>query len=86
MYKYMGLIFTSQLSWTHAKEKMASQVKKAILSLKYYQKPFGHFPSNELFKIFDLMIKPILCYGVLNIAKLLNMCITTFVKNIYPLK
>jgi hypothetical protein len=48
VYKYMGLIFNPQLSWTHAKEeKMASQAQKAILSLKYYQKPFGHFPSNE---------------------------------------
>jgi hypothetical protein len=74
----MGFIFIPELSWTHAKDKMASKTKRAILSLKYLQNPFGYFPSNEL--PFFLLGHT---YEVLNTVKIFNMCVTISTENIY---
>ena len=63
VYKYMGLIFTPSLSWKLALDKLAAQAQKAIFSVNNFQRPFGYFQPFEMFKIFDSMIKPILCYG-----------------------
>lgn len=63
VYKYMGLLFTPSLSWMPAQHKQATQAQKAIFAIFKYQKPFGHFDVDQLFKLFDSMIKPILCYG-----------------------
>ena len=62
-YKYMGLYFTPTLSWSSAQEKLASQGKKAILSIYNFQRSFGYFAHKDLFKLFDSIVKPILCYG-----------------------
>ena len=62
-YKYMGLIFTPKLSWSKAKRKLAAQAKKAIFCIKNYQTKFGYFKHDEIFRLFDSMVKPILCYG-----------------------
>ena len=62
-YKYMGLLFTPMLSWTSAQEKLASQARKSIFCIYRYQKSFGYFSFTDLFKLFDSMVKPILCYG-----------------------
>ena len=62
-YKYMGLLFTPMLSWTSAKIKLASQAEKAIMSISKYQRKFGHLLLNETFKLFDAIVKPILCYA-----------------------
>ena len=62
-YKYLGLIFTPKLSWSKAKRKLASQARKAIFCIKTYQRKFGYFQQDEIFRLFDSMVKPILCYG-----------------------
>ena len=59
----MGLLFTPMLSWTSAKIKLASQAEKAIISITKYQHKFGHLLLNETFKLFDAIVKPILCYA-----------------------
>ena len=61
--KYMGLYFTPTLSWPSAQEKLALQAKKAILSIYNFQRSFGYFSHKDLFKLFDSILKPILCYG-----------------------
>ena len=63
MYKYLGLLFTPKLSWSRSKNKLAAQARKAICSIKLYQKPFGHFSQQEMFKLFDSMVVPILTFG-----------------------
>ena len=63
MYKYMGLLFTPKLSWSAAKAKLAAQARKAVFSIKNYQRSFGTFNHNEIFKLFDAMIVPILTFG-----------------------
>ena len=63
LYKYMGLLFTPVLSWTSAKIKQASQAQKAIQSIKNYEIKNGYLLHTESFKLFDSMVKPILCYA-----------------------
>ena len=62
-YKYMGLQITPKLIWTYAKECLSIQAKKSIVSLNKLQSTVGYFDYTEMFKLFDTMIKPVLCYG-----------------------
>ena len=62
-YKYLGLIFTPKLSWSKAKRKLTAHARKAIFCIKNYQRKFGCFKNEEIFRLFDSMVKPILCYG-----------------------
>lgn len=59
----MGLLFTPKLSWSKAKRKLAGQAKKAIFCIRNYQRTFGYFKHDEIFRLFDSMVKPILCYA-----------------------
>ena len=63
IYKYMGLLFTPMLSWTSAKIKLAAQAQKAIFSIQNYQRTFGYLQHSETFKLFDAIVKPVLCYA-----------------------
>ena len=49
--------------WTKTKYMSAKQAIKAYCSILRYQRNFGRFDSKDLFKLFDTMVKPILCYG-----------------------
>ena len=84
-YKYMGLQITPKLIWTYAKECLSIQAKKSIASLKKLQSTVGFFEYTEMFKLFDSMIKPVLCYGSevwgFEVSqKVLKMCIVIIVK------
>ena len=37
--------------------------KKSVVLLVKMQSAVGYFDHTEMFKLFDTMIKPILCYG-----------------------
>ena len=62
-YKYMGVYFTPTVSWSSTHNKLSIQAKKSIWSINQYQKSFGYFPINEYFKLFDTLVKPVLCYA-----------------------
>ena len=59
----MGLLFTPKLKWTRAKLTLAAQAQKSIMLISNYQRKFGYFHHNDIFKLFDSMVIPILCYG-----------------------
>ena len=63
IYKYMGLYITPRLIWSFAKTSLASQAKKAIISMIKLQNSVDYFEMNELLKLFDTMAKPILLYA-----------------------
>ena len=63
MYKYLGILFTPKLSWSMAKSKLAAQANKSIFAIKRFQVPFGRFLHNDMFKLFDAMVVPILTFG-----------------------
>ena len=62
-YKYLGLLFTPRLKWTSAKDMLAAQGRTSIFSILQYQRKFGYFEYNDMFKIFDAMVTPVLCYA-----------------------
>ena len=62
-YKYLGIFFTSKLFWSRTIESHALQALKASASIFQYQKHFVCFFSPEdAFKLFDSVVKPIMCY------------------------
>ena len=54
---------SNKMSWSSAHSKLVSQAQRALFAIKAYQKPFGYFSAIDSFKIFDSMVKPILCYA-----------------------
>ena len=42
---------------------LSKQALKAISNIIRYQRNFGRFESKDMFKIFDTVVRPILCYG-----------------------
>ena len=61
-YKYLG-IYTPKLSWSKTWENATSQAQKAIACIFRYQKTFGLFAPQDIFKLFDSTVCPILTYG-----------------------
>ena len=57
------MFFTPKLSWTKTQQTLAMQGTKALACILRFQKTFGHIEPTDMFKIFDTMVKPILCYG-----------------------
>ena len=54
---------TPKLSWGKTHELAAKQTHKAISCIFQCQYNFGQFKQQEIFKLFDSMIRPRLCYG-----------------------
>ena len=63
-YKYLGIFFTPKLVWTKTLESHALQALKASTTIFRYQKIFGFCSPEDGFKLFDTIVKPILCYGL----------------------
>ncbi|MCG7892781.1 MAG: reverse transcriptase family protein, partial [Candidatus Thiodiazotropha endolucinida] len=62
-YKYLGVYFTPKLVWTKTKEVLAHQASKAVNRIFHFQSQFGFFRPKDIFKLFDAIVSPILCYG-----------------------
>ena len=62
-YKYIGAMFTSKLSWANTRDVLAKQATKAVLNKLKYQKSFGYFALDMVFKLFDRLGLPIFCYS-----------------------
>jgi hypothetical protein len=61
-YKYLGILFTPNLSWWTAQQTLAYQASKALpLLMAFIGKT--KFPINRLLFLFDHMVSPILQYG-----------------------
>jgi len=61
-YKYLGMWFTPRLSWWKARQHLASQGKKAMLSLLRFVCKHK-INCNQALYSFDHMVAPILYYG-----------------------
>ena len=62
-YEYLGMLMTPKLVWSKTIEMLSKQALKTTPSILRYQSKFGHFHPKDMFKLFDSMVKPILCYG-----------------------
>uniref|UniRef100_A0A8C2BTG1 Reverse transcriptase domain-containing protein n=1 Tax=Cyprinus carpio TaxID=7962 RepID=A0A8C2BTG1_CYPCA len=61
-YKYLGMWFTPKLSWRKTRQLLASQGKKAMLSLLRFVRKHK-ISCNQSLNFFDHMVAPILFYG-----------------------
>jgi len=63
LYKYLGMYMTPKLCWSKSHEFASKQALKVSYFIYKYQFKFGHFHPYDIFKLFDSMVLPILCYG-----------------------
>ena len=61
-YKYLGLVFAAAGTWSNATGNLSTRGLKALFSLKRYICT-GNIKARLGMKLFDQMIKPILCYA-----------------------
>ena len=62
-YKYLGIVFTSRLTWGHAIKELAGKANKAESMIRRVMWKLSVFDHKTLFKIFDSLVVPISCYG-----------------------
>ena len=62
-YKYLGITFTSFLSWSHTQKTQAAQAEKTTALLKRMFKAADLNNVQQMLTLFDRMVSPILCYG-----------------------
>ena len=62
-YKYLGIFFTTSLSWSLTKETLAAQARKALGMVYMYNYKCNGLPHGIYLEMFDKMILPILLYG-----------------------
>ncbi|XP_077980235.1 uncharacterized protein LOC144435518 [Glandiceps talaboti] len=62
-YKYLGLLLSSRNNWSKAVSSLAKQASKSMTSLSIARKKLEFVDPNVHFKLFDVMILPILTYG-----------------------
>ena len=62
-YKYLGLLFSSSLKWTKARQTLATQAQRGMVILNKMLNKCGHVPASVAFTMFDKMIVPILTYA-----------------------
>ena len=62
-YKYLGLVFSSKLSWSKATYTLASQARKAIALFRCFDYRVEGVDLKKALLVFDKAIAPILFYG-----------------------
>ena len=62
-YKYLGIIFSTGLSFSYALRDMAARSKKGVIGILRLLWSLGNQSPQMFFKLFDCQIQPILTYG-----------------------
>ena len=62
-YSYLGIIFSSGLTFSYSLEQMALKAKKCIFGVLRFLWSLGENSPKLFFKIFDTQIQPVLTYG-----------------------
>ena len=62
-YKYLGIYFSTKLSFTAACRELSSKAKKALLCIIQKLRFFNNHSLDVLLKLFDCQVQPILQYG-----------------------
>ena len=62
-YKYLGVMFSSKLTWNLAQDELTKQSCRSLINIRKLYNECGTLPPSMLFKLFDKLIVPILCYG-----------------------
>jgi hypothetical protein len=62
-YKYLGITFSSRLSWTQALKTLSLQSKRALIKINAIFGACGDMPVYLGLELFDKLVLPILLYG-----------------------
>ena len=62
-YKYLGINFSSRLSWTPALQTLCSQAQRGIMKIRTVFTSCGDMPIDIGLDLFDKLVLPILLYG-----------------------
>ena len=62
-FNYLGVNFSSVLSWTHNQNIRANKGIRALGSTRALMSKFPNLQNSVIWKVFDTMVKPILHYG-----------------------
>ena len=62
-YKYLGIIFSTCVTFSYSLEQMALKAKKCVFGVLKFLWSLGENSPKLFFKIFDSQIQPILTYG-----------------------
>ena len=62
-YKYLGLYFTSRLSWTKALSTLAQQAEKAMNCIFSLERKCNGIPVKTAIDLFNTVVTPVLTYG-----------------------
>ena len=62
-YKYLGIYFSTGLSFTFACQDLSARAKKAVVAILNSMRKFQNNSINILFKLFDAQVQPIIQYG-----------------------
>ena len=62
-YRYLGIYFSTRLSFTTACRDIASKAKRALLLMLQRLRTYNNQSVNIFFKLFDARIQPIMQYG-----------------------
>ena len=62
-YKYLGITFSTKLSWTRTQQQQVLQANKAVCMIKKFNKKCKYVSTRHLFYLFDQMVVPVLIYG-----------------------
>ena len=61
--KYLGVMFNRSLKWNSSHDTLATQGNKSLVNLYKLDTMCGGMPPETLFKLFDKIVDPVLCYG-----------------------
>ena len=62
-FTYLGIVFTSDGSFSGAQATLSGQAQKAIFALNKYLNKFANVSPSHVLDLFDKLISPILCYA-----------------------
>ena len=62
-YKYLGIIFSTGLTFSYALKDMSGRARKGALGILRLMRRLGEQCPKLFFKLFDCQIQPMLTYG-----------------------
>ena len=62
-YKYLGLSFSTRDSWSKGVLTLVDQARKSFNIVKRFLNSVRCDDINTWFKMYDVIVKPVLCYG-----------------------
>jgi hypothetical protein len=63
VYKYLGICFSTRLSFVAACRDIASKAKKALFCIMQRLRMYNNYSFDVFMKLFDAQVQPIMCYG-----------------------